>query len=47
MLVVVNNNSFKMVTARKYILVKRFQGAPKSTDLQIVEEELPALKDGR
>lgn len=36
-----------MVKAQKYILVKRFQGVPKPSDLRIVEEELPALKDGR
>jgi len=35
-----------MATARKYILVAKFQGAPKRSDLQIVEEKLPALNDG-
>jgi len=35
-----------MATARKYILAAKFQGAPKRSDLQIVEEKLPALNDG-
>ncbi|XP_077291532.1 prostaglandin reductase 1-like [Arctopsyche grandis] len=35
-----------MVRARKYILVKPFSGEPKKSDLKIVEEELPPLKDG-
>jgi len=37
---------YKMVVAQKYILAKHFDGPPKETDLQIVEEELPPLKDG-
>lgn len=36
----------KMVKARKYVLAKHFQGEPKKTDLKIVEEELPPIKDG-
>lgn len=36
----------KMVVARKYVLVKHFEGTPKETDLKIVEEELAPLKDG-
>lgn len=35
-----------MVKARKYVLVKPFEGFPKKEDLKIVEEELPPLKDG-
>ena len=35
-----------MVKARKWILVKHFEGFPKDSDLKLVEEELPALKDG-
>lgn len=35
-----------MVKAKKYILVRHFDGLPKKEDLKIVEEELPALKDG-
>lgn len=34
-----------MVTCKKYVLVKHFQGEPKPTDLKIVEEELPAIKE--
>lgn len=36
-----------MVKAKRFILVKNFENLPKETDLQLVEEELPALKDGR
>ena len=35
-----------MATARKYILAAHFQGAPKRSDLKIVEEKLPTLQDG-
>ena len=35
-----------MVKAKKYIVQKQFDGLPKSTDLKIVEEELPPVKDG-
>lgn len=35
-----------MVKAKRYVLVKRFDGFPKQDDLKIEEEELPALKDG-
>ena len=35
-----------MVKARKYVLRSHFSGLPKREDLEIVEEELPALKDG-
>ncbi|XP_060517222.1 prostaglandin reductase 1-like [Cylas formicarius] len=35
-----------MVKAKKYILHKRFVGEPKPSDLKLVEEELPPLKDG-
>ncbi|XP_013193232.2 prostaglandin reductase 1 [Amyelois transitella] len=34
------------VKARKYVLTKYFEGEPKKSDFQIVEEELPELKDG-
>lgn len=34
-----------MVKARKYILKSHFNGLPKATDLELVEEELPELKD--
>lgn len=36
----------KMVKARKYVLVKHFVNEPKPTDLKLVEEELPPLKNG-
>ena len=35
-----------MVKARKYVLRSHFSGLPKREDLKIVEEELPAIKDG-
>lgn len=35
-----------MVKAKKYILRKEFEGLPKPGDLELVEEDLPALKDG-
>lgn len=35
-----------MVKAKKYILKSHFNGFPKATDLELVEEELPELKDG-
>lgn len=35
-----------MVTAKKFVLVRHFDGFPKRDDLQLVEEELPSLKDG-
>lgn len=35
-----------MVKARKYVVKKHFQGVPKRDDYELVEEQLPALKDG-
>ena len=32
--------------AQKYIVDAHFKGMPKRSDLKIVEESLPALKDG-
>ena len=32
--------------ARKWILVSHFDGVPKDSDLKLVEECLPDLKDG-
>jgi hypothetical protein len=34
-----------MVKTKKFILAKHFVGEPKESDLQLVEEDLPALKD--
>lgn len=34
-----------MVKAKKFVLAKHFQGEPKPTDLQLVEEELPPLQN--
>ena len=31
---------------KKYIYAHKFEGLPKLTDLQLVEEELPPVKDG-
>ena len=36
-----------MVKCRKWVLRSHFSGLPKREDLEIVEEELPPLKDGR
>lgn len=30
----------RMVTSRKWVLVKHFEGVPKDDDMQLVEEEL-------
>lgn len=35
-----------MVKARKYVVKKYFDGVPKRDDFEIVEHELPSLKDG-
>ena len=35
-----------MVKARKWVLRSHFVGQPKREDLEIVEEELPPIKDG-
>lgn len=35
-----------MTKATKYVLVKRFEGFPVRTDLELQEEELPPLRDG-
>ncbi|CAH2106175.1 unnamed protein product [Euphydryas editha] len=35
-----------MVRARKYVLKKHYTGAPKFSDYELVEYELPPLKDG-
>lgn len=34
------------IRAKKYISVRNFQGDPKLSDIQFVEEDLPALKNG-
>ena len=34
------------VKARRYVLRSQFSGMPKREDLELVEEELPPLKDG-
>lgn len=39
-------NILRMATARAFVLKKLFQGFPTEDDFQIVEEKLPALKDG-
>ncbi|XP_046742909.1 prostaglandin reductase 1-like [Diprion similis] len=40
------NSTRTMVIAKKYVIGKYFQGEPKRSDLPLVEEELPPLKDG-
>ncbi|XP_069677673.1 prostaglandin reductase 1-like isoform X1 [Periplaneta americana] len=39
------NLARNMVKAKKFVLVKHFVGEPKESDLELVEEELPPLKD--
>lgn len=34
------------VRAKKFIYASAFKGEPKLSDFQLVEEDLPALKDG-
>lgn len=36
----------KITKAHKFIYARPFNGLPSEDDLQIVEEELPELKDG-
>jgi len=40
------DKSNNMVKAKIYVFKKQFVGLPKETDLKLVEEELPALKNG-
>lgn len=35
-----------MVKAKKWILAHHFDGTPKDSDMKLVEETLPELKDG-
>lgn len=35
-----------MVRARAYVFQKLFEGLPKHENFKLIEEELPALKDG-
>lgn len=35
-----------MVKAKAFIFKKQFEGLPKETDLELVEEELPEIKNG-
>ena len=35
-----------MVKARKFVLKHHFEGIPKIDDFELVEEELPEMKDG-
>ncbi|XP_077977783.1 prostaglandin reductase 1-like [Glandiceps talaboti] len=35
-----------MVKSKKFILAKHFDGFPKDTDIKLVEEDLPDIKDG-
>jgi hypothetical protein len=36
----------KMVKGRRFILKRHFDGLPKPDDFDLMEEELPELKDG-
>lgn len=35
-----------MVKAKTWVVAKLFEGEPKLSDFKLVEEELPALKEG-
>jgi hypothetical protein len=37
--------SFSMVKSKRFVLTKHFDGEAKESDLQLVEEDLPPLKD--
>lgn len=39
-------NNKMVVTAKTFIFKKHFDGAPKESDLELTEEELPALQQG-
>lgn len=39
-------NKVRITKARKFIYAKPFEGMPTEDNLQIVEEDLPELKDG-
>ena len=39
-------NEPKPTKAKKWVLVKHFEGEPKDSDLQLTEEDLPEVKDG-
>lgn len=39
-------NISTMVVAKVYKIEKYFEGVPKATDLKIIEEQLPPIKDG-
>lgn len=39
-------NIFTMIVAKKFVIAKHFDGEPKPSDLTLVEEELPPIKDG-
>lgn len=41
-----SRNFATMVKTKKFIYAKAFVGEPKESDFQLVEQELPALKDG-
>lgn len=36
----------RLVSSKAFIFDKQFDGFPKETDLKLVEEQLPPLKDG-
>jgi hypothetical protein len=40
------NSNSRMVKGRRFILKRHFDGLPKREDFDLVEEELPELKDG-
>lgn len=35
-----------MVKAKVFIYANKFEGEPKPTDFELIEEDLPAIKDG-
>ena len=39
------HRKYKMVKGRKWVLKRHFEGNPKPEDFDLVEEELPALKE--
>lgn len=43
---IINRSFSNMVKSKKFIYAKRFDGEPKISDFELIEEELPALQDG-
>lgn len=36
----------RMVLAKKFIVLKQFEDTPRDTDVELITEELPSIKEG-